>query len=200
MTWKPLSVWKVCCISCLIWAFRNVKSLYLFSPQTNYNFDYVYCFNFVFPLYLFKIHMGHEWIVVYWCLFSDLMMLPGILFLLNHCIWLAFLYLLVVQQAYSEERKWKKNATVELIIVYFCTLHHHVQELISLLNRLGGVCGLKVHCVPTAQKADCIVGCIKGSIASRMREGILSLCSAGTPPAVLHPACGLQLKKDTHLL
>jgi len=39
-----------------------------------------------------------------------------------------------------------------------------------------------------AQKANCVLGCIKRSVPSRSREVILSLCSAETPPGVLHPA------------
>jgi len=42
--------------------------------------------------------------------------------------------------------------------------------------------------VLTGQKADCILGCIKRSVASRFREAILPLCSAETPPGVLRPA------------
>lgn len=87
MTWKPLTVWKSCCISCLIWAFISLKNLNLFifsSDKPSHNFDYAHCLNFGFPLYLFKIQVSHERIVVYWCLFSDLVMLPDILFLLNH--------------------------------------------------------------------------------------------------------------------
>jgi len=33
------------------------------------------------------------------------------------------------------------------------------------------------QCVLTAQKANCILGCIKSSMASRLREGILPLYS-----------------------
>ena len=34
------------------------------------------------------------------------------------------------------------------------------------------------QCVLAAQKANCILGCIKSSVASRVREGIVPLCSA----------------------
>ena len=34
------------------------------------------------------------------------------------------------------------------------------------------------QCVLTAQKANCTLGCIKSSMASRSREGILTLYSA----------------------
>jgi len=40
----------------------------------------------------------------------------------------------------------------------------------------------------TAQKANHILGCIKSSMASRLREVILPLCSGETPPGVLHLA------------
>ncbi|KAF4799992.1 hypothetical protein TURU_049773 [Turdus rufiventris] len=35
------------------------------------------------------------------------------------------------------------------------------------------------------QKAKCVLGCIQSSVASRVREGILPLCSAETPLGVL---------------
>ncbi|KAK4819935.1 hypothetical protein QYF61_015556 [Mycteria americana] len=44
------------------------------------------------------------------------------------------------------------------------------------------------QCVLAAQKSNRILGCIKSSVASRSREGILPLCSGETSPAVLHPA------------
>jgi len=37
---------------------------------------------------------------------------------------------------------------------------------------------LTQQCALAAQKANCILGCIKSSVASRAREGILPLCSA----------------------
>jgi len=43
-------------------------------------------------------------------------------------------------------------------------------------------------CVLAAQKANCILGCIRRSTASRSREVILPLCSGETPPGVLCPA------------
>jgi len=57
-------------------------------------------------------------------------------------------------------------------------------------------------CVLTAQKANHILGCIKSSMASRAREGILPLCSALVRP---HRESCVQLwspqhKKDMELL
>ncbi|KGL91077.1 hypothetical protein N301_01733, partial [Charadrius vociferus] len=58
------------------------------------------------------------------------------------------------------------------------------------------------QCVLTAQKADCILGCIKRSVTSRSREGILHLYSALVRP---HLEYCIQLwspqhKKDIDLL
>ncbi|KAK4827319.1 hypothetical protein QYF61_016569 [Mycteria americana] len=58
------------------------------------------------------------------------------------------------------------------------------------------------QCALTAQKANCILGCITCSVASRAREGILPLCSALVRPPL---QCCVQLggpqhRKDTELL
>ncbi|PKU28012.1 rna-directed dna polymerase from mobile element jockey-like [Limosa lapponica baueri] len=44
------------------------------------------------------------------------------------------------------------------------------------------------QCTLAAQKANRILGCIKRSVAGRLREVILPLCSGETPPGVLCPA------------
>jgi len=38
--------------------------------------------------------------------------------------------------------------------------------------------GMSHQCALAAQKANCILGCFKSSVARRLREGILSLHSA----------------------
>ncbi|PKU27619.1 rna-directed dna polymerase from mobile element jockey-like [Limosa lapponica baueri] len=50
--------------------------------------------------------------------------------------------------------------------------------------------GMGRQCVLAAQKANCILVCIKGSMASRSREMMLPLCSDETAPGVLHQALG----------
>jgi len=49
------------------------------------------------------------------------------------------------------------------------------------------------QCVLAAQAANCIMGCIKSSVASRVREGILPLCSSLVRPH-------LESKKNMDLL
>ena len=58
------------------------------------------------------------------------------------------------------------------------------------------------QCALTAQKANCILGCIKSRVTSRLRKVILPLYSAFVRP---HLQCCVQLwgpqhKKDTDLL
>ena len=56
--------------------------------------------------------------------------------------------------------------------------------------------------VPAAQKAPCILGCVKSSVGSRVREGIVPFCSALVRPH-LEPCTqlwGLQHKKYTEVL
>lgn len=48
--------------------------------------------------------------------------------------------------------------------------------------------GITQRCVLAAQKVSDILGCIKSSVTSRLRMGILPLCSGETPPAALHHA------------
>jgi len=87
-----------------------------------------------------------------------------------------------------------------------CKVLHMAQGNSKHTCRLGGGCiessseekdlgvlvdeklSMTCQCVLAVQKANCIPGCIPNSVASRLREGILSLCSGETPPRVLHPA------------
>ena len=58
------------------------------------------------------------------------------------------------------------------------------------------------QCALAGQKASHILGCIKSSVGSRSREGILPLCSAIVRPHLQYcvQIWGLQYKKDMDLL
>lgn len=50
--------------------------------------------------------------------------------------------------------------------------------------------GVTQPCALTAQEANCVLGCPKSSVATRVREGALPLCSAFVRP---HLECCIQL-------
>ena len=72
----------------------------------------------------------------------------------------------------------------------------------DLVLLMDGKLTMSQKCALIAQKANCVLGCIKGSVTSRLREGILPLYSALVRPHLL--CCvqlwGLQQKKDMDLL
>ncbi|KAJ7395181.1 hypothetical protein BTVI_157437 [Pitangus sulphuratus] len=64
------------------------------------------------------------------------------------------------------------------------------EEFVGWSHPEGSSHWLYIHMDTGAQKANCILGCIKSSVVSRSREGIQPLCSVETPPGVLCPALG----------
>ena len=65
---------------------------------------------------------------------------------------------------------------------------------------MDGKLDISQQCALTAQKANCLLGCTKGSVASRLMEVILPLYSALVRP---HMECCVQspqYRRDTDLL
>jgi len=60
---------------------------------------------------------------------------------------------------------------------------------------VDGKLSMAQQCALAAQKANCTLGCIKRSVASRSREGILPLCSALVRP---HLESCMQLWSPQH--
>ena len=51
---------------------------------------------------------------------------------------------------------------------------------------MDGKLDMSQQCALTAQRANCILGCIKSSVARRVREEILPLCSVLVRPHLEH--------------
>ena len=67
---------------------------------------------------------------------------------------------------------------------------------------VDGKLDMSQQCALTAQKANCILGCIKRSVVSRLREVILPLCSVLVRPHLEYcvQMWSPQYRKDVELL
>ena len=93
-----------------------------------------------------------------------------------------------------------------IIYLYLIRLGEQIIESSPVEKDLGVLVEKKLDkrqlCVLAAQKANCVLGCIKKGVASREREVIVPLYLALVRPlsGVLHPGLGPQYRKDVELL
>jgi len=80
-------------------------------------------------------------------------------------------------------------------------IEHSIAEK-DLGIQVDGKLDMNQQCALTAHKANCIPGCIKRSVTSRMREVILPLCSALVRPHLEYHVqmWTPQYRRDTDLL